>query len=295
LGHPHGFKKGFKTIKNNYLNQMQTQRILRFFCMNLTIALCLGCGSGERGCTDPNSLRYQPDATEDDGSCSYPEPGRTPLFLFFSQSNNANAGTFGIPIFEKMVAEFGSSCFPIMVYPQTGDPLFSGTAVSLQSAMQTTFLPGFSLGNQTNLLTEQAIRNGWNIEQQQTADASADGRIFSIVQDSLEVEFNGVFHAPSQGQFFANILLVEKNVPQAQAGIPNPGFVHPYVLRSSGASGGLGFQIATGNVPEGHSFRRKFKIPIQPGWSIGKLTACTIIWKIENGQAQFVNARLIPL
>jgi hypothetical protein len=266
----------------------------RFAFLCLALAVGFGCDTGERGCTDPNSLRYQPNATEDDGSCTYPEPGRTPLFLFFSQTNNSNAGTFGFPIFENLSTTFIANWIPIMVYPQTGDPLFSGTAVSLQSAMQTTFLPSFALGNQTNLLTEQAVRDAWNIEQAEASVASADGRLFSIAQDSLEVEFNGVFHTAAEGQFFANILLIEKNVPQAQAGIPNPGFVHPYVLRSSGASGGLGFEIASGAVPQGKSFRKKFNIPIQPGWSIGKLVACTVIWKVNNGQTEFINARLVP-
>ena len=264
-----------------------------YWMLMLSILIGQGCGKGEKGCTDPNSLRFQPEAIEDDGSCRYPERGRTPLFLFFSQTSNTTSGSFAFPIFNTLSTEFGTQWFPIMVYPQAGDPLFTGAAVSLQSAMQTNLLPGFSLGNQRNLFSEQAIRDAWNIERQEEAVASADGRFFTISEDSLEVELNGIFHEPGQGQYFANILLVEKNVPQPQAGIPNPGFVHPYVLRSSGAVGGLGYQVANGSISAGYSFRRKFKIPIQPGWSIGNVTACTVIWNIQDGNTSFVNARII--
>lgn len=251
------------------------------------------CGDETRGCTDPNSLKYNPEATEDDGSCTYPSAFRTPMLIMFGHTGNSTTGSYAIPIFQQIHDQYGSRLIAFTAFPVADDPLFSGSAVSLNAAMNAGMIPSFAIGSQKDLTKISDIQSAIQQEFSLPVLASAEGKILGLKDDSLEVEYYGVFHEATSGQFFANILLIERNVPTSQAGISTPGFRHPAVLRTSGADNGLGFQIAIGDIPEGHSFRKKFKLGFNHGWIMGNLYAIVAIWKVLPDRMECINARTI--
>lgn len=70
-------------------------------------------GAADPGCTDPAACNYNPTATENDGSCIYPEPGvdcfGTPLescTLFFSEYGEGSSNNKYLEIFNPGVVEY---------------------------------------------------------------------------------------------------------------------------------------------------------------------------------------------
>jgi hypothetical protein len=85
---------------------------------------------------------------------------------------------------------------------------------------------------------------------------------------------------------------MEDRVQWPQAGVNEENFRHRYVLRSAGSESGIGFQVASGPVEKGQSFRRRIKIPANASWIFGNLIFAGVIWKNDPGGLSFVNARI---
>ena len=59
----------------------------------IMLSLLFSCNGSRPGCTDPDALNYDPDATEDNGSCIYPEVSLEPLkSLDLSEQLNETSG-----------------------------------------------------------------------------------------------------------------------------------------------------------------------------------------------------------
>ena len=65
-------------------------------CLGLTKAYAQECG-----CTDPRALNYNPEATVNDGSCTYPQTTVTPYFT--KNLNETLNGTSGLVFFDNML------------------------------------------------------------------------------------------------------------------------------------------------------------------------------------------------
>jgi len=258
--------------------------------ITLCAVLLIQCGQVKRGCIDPNARNFDPDAEEDNGSCRYPTPGRTPLLVFFSGTTNSDAGSFALPSYLQAIQEWGNDIIPLVAFPNPSDPLFSPTSVALVSAMNATFFPSFSLGNRHNLINWQDLQLAFQ-QQSGSAVASMDIDVYGFNNDSIEVEYYGVFHAAAQGDFFADVWCIEDRVQWPQAGVEQENFRHRFVLRSAGSQSGIGFQVASGTVEKGHSFRRRLKIPVSGSWIFGNLKFVGVIWKNDPGGLSFINAR----
>jgi hypothetical protein len=266
---------------------------MRLYALIVTLSLLfiIQCGQGKKGCTDPNARNFDPQAEDDNGSCNYPTQGRTPLLVFFSSTTNSDAGSFALPNYQQAIQEWGNSIIPLVAFPSPSDPLFSPSTVAIASALNSSFIPSFSLGNQHNLANWNALQNAFQ-QQSSNSVASLDVDVYGYQNDSIEVEYYGIFHGAAQGDFFADVWCLEDRVQWPQAGVNQENFRHRFVLRSSASDSGIGFPVASGEVESGHSFRRRLKIPVSGSWIFGNLTFVGVIWRNDAGGLQFVNARV---
>ncbi len=108
------------------------------------------------------------------------------------------------------------------------------------------------------------------------------------VGDSLEVTVYGVFFANVTGDFYSTAYLLENNVSQPQAGISDPGFKHNHVLRAAGKDG-LGYLVATGNIRGNDSFKKTFRIYLDPSWNSSNLELVSVVWKDEGNAFRLMN------
>jgi len=56
------------------------RNLLPAYMLFMMLFLPASCSSGQPGCTDPLALNYDPEATEDDNSCTYQVPSAEPLW-----------------------------------------------------------------------------------------------------------------------------------------------------------------------------------------------------------------------
>lgn len=249
-----------------------------------------GC-SEEKGCTDPNSLSFNPNANEDDGSCSYPDQSRMFPLFFFTASNCASCGTFSFPIFQSFANQPGSY-IPVSVYGLSQDSLFSSAGVNLQSGLNVQAIPSFAVANTSGLNTAAELSEVIDEESNKMARIGIQGTRNQDVGDELSFSLIGYLHNEVQGTILANVWVIQEQVSSPQTGI-GPTHTHLHVLRAAGGGNAFGFEVSPDNGNEGQSFKLELNIAKDPKWASGSLRFVAIVWSSLNGNYSFENAQII--
>ncbi len=84
---------------------MKTSKIVALLL--ISIALFVGCKKDKtKGCTDPNSITYNPDAEEDDGSCEYAGVGGNVTIVAFPKHHGKETRPYNVYV------KFNTQDFP---------------------------------------------------------------------------------------------------------------------------------------------------------------------------------------
>jgi hypothetical protein len=263
--------------------------VKRFIAGLLLGLVWVGCISDPPGCNDPNARNFNPNAVNDD-ICRYPSPGYLPLCVFFGSSSNESSGSFGFPIFQEVIQQYGATSIPISCFASGNDNLFSGASVGIASALKNQLIPSFSVENASNLINFSEVSSALN-QAKKSSPVSADVMIGGFKNDSISVDVFGVFHEEVQGDFYVDVLCLEDNLQSFQAGSTVENFRHRNVLRAAASGSGIGYRIAKGKTPKGFSFALELKIPANGAWVFGNLKFVGIIWKDTGFGLEYVNGR----
>jgi hypothetical protein len=74
--------------------------------------LLLACACGKRGCTDPNALNYDPDATRDDGSCEYEKQFATVTLYRLNDCYDGNVELYLDGVYQKTFTSYYNQTAP---------------------------------------------------------------------------------------------------------------------------------------------------------------------------------------
>ncbi len=264
-------------------------KYLVWFVFGLSM-LAPGCGE-EKGCTDPNSISYDPNAGEDDGSCSYPDQSRMFPLFFFTASNCASCGTFSFPIFQSY-ANQADGYIPVAVYALSQDSLFSAAGVNLQSGLNVQSIPSFAVANSSGLNTAAELSEAISTESDRTARIGMQGVRNQDEGEELSFTLRGYLHEEVEGTLLANVWVVQDQVSSPQEGI-GPNHTHLYVLRAAGGSNAFGFEVSPDNGNRGQSFKLDLTIAKDSKWASGSLRFIAVVWSSSNGKYHFENAQII--
>ncbi len=259
--------------------------------LSLPILLCLlmsSCDDSIEGCTDPNSINYNPNAEKNDGSCSYPDETKKVVCFFFTDSDNSTCGSFGINLLDQVKATNPVNTYFISVHPNGTDALFSPSGIDVASAFNVSGFPDFGVGDQNNLLNQSTILNAIQNESTESPLAGINPEV-TVTTDSVIITMYGRFYTNDTSTYFAAAYLAEDNIISPQTGL-SPTYSHQHVFRGSSGLSGIGTQINTLPISLNSSFKIRRSIYIQPGWNISNSRIIAVIWRQNGSDFEYVNA-----
>lgn len=268
--------------KLKLLNRMKKISILLSICIGL-----FSCEENKKGCTDPNSINYNPDAEINSG-CNYPTNDQNTICVFFTDVNSSTCGTFGIPLFANVKNNFPSDVYFIAAHPNISDGLQSSASVSLASIINISAVPNFAVGSTGGLVTQTNIEANINA----SLTSSSGNGVFSrksFTSDSIIIENYGKLTLSTLDTFFIANYVTEDDVSFMQNGIVGT-HLHQSVLRLSTGSSGLGEQLTFSSVSQSGSFKKRYSLYIQPTWNTSKIKVISVIWKKVGATLTFINA-----
>lgn len=296
---------------------MNAGKLLTFALLAGTLSLFNACREPEawadqnsivRGCTDPGAENFNPDAVLDDNSCITINPYQNSLLLFFTNLDNAAAGTIGAQVFhDAMIANRGRVLALALhdgdnFNTPINDPLINGFQIFVNQG-QPLAVPSIAV-NKTNY--GQSVSNASTAVDNnfKKSPALAIGYHHSIGGGKnlgkINVDIIIKFLEPLNGKYYMTIVAFYKKTVEPQAvatGVYYDEFEHVNVLLGPLSSNGLyGELILDGNAAANSNFVFSRALPVpDPDWDLGKIDIGVIVWKkITDTQYEFVNCSLSP-
>jgi hypothetical protein len=257
--------------------------LLLFFAISM-----VSCDNNTKGCTDPNSPNYNPNAEVNDGSCDYPSQTKNTICFFFSDTENNTCGTFGLNLLDQVEATNPSNNYFITVHPNATDTLFTPAGIDIATALNVAGFPDFGVGNQSSLLTQSAILTALTMESAESSEGAVNAN-FSTTSDSIIVNIYGKFFISDNSNYFTTAYIVEDNILSPQLGVAG-NYNHQHILRGSTASNGIGAQVNILPVNENTSFKIRQGIFRKPEWDLGNIRIIAVLWKQIGSGFEYINA-----
>lgn len=262
-----------------------------------TMVTTAGCKKKE-GCTDPNSLNYDPEAKKDDGSCVAAEATRKILWLEFSAAWCPPCGSWGNDAFHAVIDQYGDQLVSISSHGSFSQPdgMTNKYTDDFKNNFPITGWPNFYIGSiqkgtSTNVSADITQINGQPIEANGVATYTIDG-------GSITVKAKGKFFEDTNGDFYLGIYVMEDGIPGDdsqptgfdQEGDNSTDYVHNNVLRAGAVNNTFGESLASGNVGSGTEKDFNYSISINNDWNVDNIYVIGIIWNRVGGTYEYVNA-----
>ncbi len=261
---------------------MKTKTIFSAVLMIALLASFSSCR--KKGCTDPNSLSYNPEAKKDDGSCTTPTAIKKSLVFKKTATWCPYCGDWGATYSSNLAAAY-SNCQVIELH---GDMQME-TAVgdALMDALPSAGWPHFYLGMEDLPNSYSQISNSVSTQLGEAVEVSM-AMEKTTTGSTMNVRVQSQWLGSTSGEYFLAVYVLENGIVATQQidGAPSdPNFVHNYVLRGEASNSAFGKAITI----NGEGYLEEFDIALGSGMVAANCYPVAVMWKRNGSTYDFVN------
>ncbi len=266
----------------------------------VTSALAISSCAKDRvyGCTDPFSINYNPNATDNDGGCFAPSSQKRALMGDFTATWCPYCGQWGAAEFGKAIEGTGANAVALGIH--NTDEITTNESTTLTDYYGAEGIVG---GYPTLYVWNQAtFSDGVSMAAAANADAASGpaeaGAVAGFTDNgtSMTISVSAQIFADVTGDYYVAAYLMENGLVYTQqiAGAdPDPNFIHNHVIRSSSNGSAWGEQFIFGSGSSGQIFTKSYQIEKNDAWKIENMYMVAIVWKydVAEGKYTYVNAQ----
>ncbi|WP_118952612.1 Omp28-related outer membrane protein [Taibaiella helva] len=236
-----------------------------------------------------------------------PQQKTRAVILDFSETWCPPCGAYGVAVGDQLNTELASSDKGYLIgvknssTPSTINAL-GGSALASNFAIQG--VPTFII-NKASVHDGVTGNNSGDVQRMMgkvttatgTAAVASAAANIAISGNTITVNAKAKFWSAATGQYYMSVFLTENDIEADQNSAPSNPTKHPHVLRGAMATSGTalagtpwGEQIGTASIAANAEFTKTFKVDINSGWNKAKLEAYVILFKMEGGKYEIINA-----
>lgn len=266
--------------------------LILFSCQEST--LLVDDGSQIKGCIDPKSVNYNPNAVINDGSCVYVDSLQNSIFGKFTATWCGPCGGWGVSTFESIYNTNKGRVLAISL--QVSDNLTTpenGPLVDeFSTKWQYTGTPNFFV-NDNFVGTGASGINGQIVTKNSGLPKLSIGTHITQGAGKNSGKLNVNVYIKSfddlNGSYTMSTLFLYKEIQSSQNGSTQNPHIHHHVLASSPTNtGAFGEEIFT-NLPSGQVYHWSKVLSYNPNWDLNKMELVFIVWKKTGTNFEFVN------
>lgn len=266
----------------------------------VTSALAFSSCAKDRvyGCTDPFSISYNPNATDDDGTCFVPKSQKVALMGDFTATWCQYCGQWGAPEFQKAIEGSGAAAIPLGIH--NTDEITSEVAQALTDYYgaegTVTGYPTLLVWNQGSFYDGVTMAAA-ALTEAATGPAEA-GAVASFTDNgtSISISVSAETFADVTGDYFVVAYLMEDGIVKTQVikdKPSDPNFVHNHVIRASSNGSPWGEQFVFASGVTGINFLKTYQVVKDPTWVVDNMYMVAVVWKYDaaTDAYTYVNAQ----
>ncbi len=250
------------------------------------------------GCTDPFSINYNPNATDEDGSCFAPSSEKHALAGDFTGTWCPWCGEWGGPEFDKMIDASGTKVVPMGIH--VTDEMTTAETAALDAYYTAenivTGYPTLYVWNQSAFTDGTA--GAASVDAEIASLTAEAGAIADFVDNgtSLTIQVSAKLFAEVTGDYFVAAYLMENGLIYPQE-VESTGtvsdWVHNHVIRGSSNGSAWGEQWVFAAGQNGQAFNKSYSIEKHDDWNLDNMYCIAIVWKYDSATDKytFVNVQ----
>jgi hypothetical protein len=238
------------------------------------------------GCTNPNSLTYNPDATVDDGSCLVPDNVKYGFVLEFTETACHFCGEWGVDTMHGLCARpnvVGVACHSSTL--GTSDPMLIPEVFDTFAVYRPNGgVPDFYIGDQEITTTNGFTPALTNLMK----DPPVAGVTFQATRGAttMTVKTLTEFFQPAIGDYHLAVYVCESGIDgsnssgayRQQTSLYSATYKHSFAIRAVYNNKAFGERMASGAIAAGTFVQGNYVIPISASWTNDVYVVC-VLWE----------------